>query len=296
MKSYSLSRSNSRLFILYVSPWLIGFAGLVIGPMIYSLALSFTDSTIGDMGRITGFANYIRAFSADKLFLKSLANTLVYTAAFVPLTLIFSLSIAMLINQKLKYVGLYRVAFYVPSITAGVAVTLLWGWIFNPSFGLLNYALSLASINGPNWLGSSAWAMPAIIIMNMWTQGNMIVIFLAGLQEVPEQLYESARIDGANWLMKTFRITLPLITPTVFFNLIIGMIVALQMFNQPYILTKGGPMDATYVYMLHIYNQAFRYGQMGYACSLAWLMLIAIVIITSVIVRSSRIWVHYSED
>lgn len=294
-KPLTKAQRENRQFFLYISPWLIGFLGLTIFPMLYSLVLAFSNSTIGDLSQFIGFENFTAAFTKDDNYLKSIQNTLYYTAVFVPLSLLMGIGIAMILNQKLAGRGFFRVAFYVPSICAGVAVTLLWGWIFNPSFGLLNYGFSLFGIEGPGWLSDPKWAMVSIVIMNLWTQGNMIVIFLAGLQDIPEQLLESAKMDGASWWQRTLHVTLPLLTPTIFFNLILSIIGSLQMFNQPFILTEGGPMNATYVYMLHVYNNAFRYGKLGYACALAWLMLVFILGLTAIVIKSSKFWVHYSE-
>lgn len=170
---------------------------------------------------------------------------------------------------------------------------MLWGWIFNSQFGLLNYALSLFGIEGPNWLSDEKWAMPAIIIMMLWPIGNSIIITLAGLQDIPKQLYESAEIDGANSFQKIIYITIPLLTPTIFFNLVMGVINGFQIFTQPYVLTEGGPNHATYTIMMHIYNHAFKYGEMGYASTLAWILFSIIMIFTLIINRTSKRWVYY---
>lgn len=294
-KITTFAQRENRQFFLYIAPWLIGFLGLTVFPMLYSLILAFSNSTIGDISELIGFENFIFAFTQDENFLPAIGNTLGYSLMFVPLSLIMGIAIAMILNQKLRGRGFFRVAFYIPSICAGVAVTLLWGWIFNPSFGLLNYGLSLFGIEGPGWLSDPNWSMLSIVIINLWTQGNMIVIFLAGLQDIPEHLLESAKIDGASFWKRTFHVTLPILSPTIFFNLILSLIGAFQMFNQPFILTQGGPTNSTYVYMLHIYNYAFRYGKLGYACALAWLLLVFILVVTGIIIKSSRHWVHYSD-
>ena len=298
MKKRNLQARKNRLFFLFISPWLIGFVGITVFPMIYSLLLSFSDSRIGTFTNFVGFQNFVHAFTGDRLFFTSIRNTLYYVVVFVPVSMITGIGIAMVLNQKLRGRSFYRVAFYIPSICAGVAVTILWGWIFNPSFGLLNYYLSFVGIEGPGWLSDPSWAMISIIIMNLWTQGNTIIIFLAGLQDIPEQLYESAMIDGASWWRRTMRITLPMLSPTLFFNLVLGLIAAFQMFNQPFILTggTGGPVDSLYVYMLAVYNNAFRFGNMGYATALAWMLLVFIFAVTMLVVKSSKYWVYYSED
>lgn len=293
----AIAKKQNLLFFTYISPWLIGFCCLTLFPMCYSLFLSFTDSAVGDAGSIIGLKNYIEIFTQDPKFLLSVKNTIVYVVCFVPISMVFGITIAMILNQDLRGRGIFRVAFYIPSICAGVAVTLLWGWIFSPDYGLLNYILSLFGIQGPKWLMDPNWAMFSIILINLWTQGNMIIIFLAGLQDIPQTLYESASIDGASWWQKTRKITLPLLTPTLYFNMLLGMISAFQMFNQPFLLTRAtSGEDATYTYMLHTYNFAFRYGRTGYACALAWILLIAIFAITFVVQKSSKRWVHYMDE
>ena len=295
-KTGRLQARRTRQFFLYIAPWLVGFLLVTVFPMMYSLVLSFTDSSIGKIGNFVGLKNYIHAFTGDRLFYTAIKNMVRYAAMFVPLALLFALGIAMILNQKIRGRGLFRVCFYVPSICAGVAVTLLWGWMLSPSFGLVNYYLSFLGIQGPGWLSDMKWAMFSIVLTNLWTQGNMIVIFLAGLQDIPEHLYESARIDGANWWNRFRHVTLPMLSPTLFFNLVLTLISALQMFNQVYILTEGGPVDATYVYMLHVYNNAFRYGRMGVASTLSWLLLVFIFVVTMLVVGTSKFWVHYAEE
>lgn len=261
--------------------------------MVYSLILVFTDTDLTGSGKFIGFDNIVRSFTKDDLFYKALVNTLYYVFVTVPVSLLLSFLIALLLNQKLKGIGFFRTSFYIPYITSGVAVVLLWGWIFNAQFGLINYFLSWFGINGPNWLSDTRWAMPAIIIMGVWSIGNSIIITLAGLQDIPEQLYESAEIDGANAFVKMTRITLPLVTPTLYFNLVMGIIGGFQIFMQPHILTGGGPNYATHTYMMHIYDYGFRYGEMGYASTLAWILFIIIMTITQIVNRTSKYWVHY---
>lgn len=289
----SIERRESRLFFLYISPWLLGFAIFTLYPMVYSLILVFTDTDLTGSGKFIGFDNIVRSFTEDDLFYKALVNTLYYVFVTVPVSLLLSFLIALLLNQKLKGIGFFRTSFYIPYITSGVAVVLLWGWIFNAQFGLINYFLSWFGINGPNWLSDTRWAMPAIIIMGVWSIGNSIIITLAGLQDIPEQLYESAEIDGANAFVKMTRITLPLVTPTLYFNLVMGIIGGFQIFMQPHILTGGGPNYATHTYMMHIYDYGFRYGEMGYASTLAWILFIIIMTITQIVNRTSKYWVHY---
>ena len=289
-------RRGSIEFYVYILPWLIGFIVFMLGPLVYSLILTFTDAQMYGEWNFIGLDNYKEMFTADPLFWKSLSNTAYYAFVSVPLGLVVAFFLATLLNMKLRGIAFFRTVFYLPSVTAGVAVILLWGWILNPSFGLLNYVLSLFGIQGPGWLSDPRWAMPAIILMSLWNVGPSMIIFLAGLQDIPETLYESASIDGAGWWVRTMRITLPLITPTLFFNLIMGLIGAFQVFTQAYVLTSGGPMDATYVYLLHLYNNAFRYGRMAYGSALAWVLFAIILALSLIVMGTSRRWVYYAGE
>lgn len=292
-RNISIEKREEKSFFLFISPWLLGFLIFTLYPMVYSIILVFTNMDMTGSGQFIGLDNIVRAFTQDPLFYRSLLNTLYFVLVSVPASLLLSFLIALLLNQKIKGVGFFRTSFYIPYITSGVAVTLLWGWIFNAQYGLVNYFLSLFGITGPNWLSDTKWAMPAIIIMGVWTIGNSIIITLAGLQDIPEALYESAEMDGASSLVKITRITLPLITPTLYFNLIMGIIGGFQIFMQPYILTEGGPSYSTYTYMMHIYNSGFKYNEMGYASTLAWLLFLVIMLITLIVNRTSRHWVYY---
>ncbi|NLK07096.1 MAG: sugar ABC transporter permease [Firmicutes bacterium] len=289
-------RRESIEFHLYILPWLLGFMIFMLGPLIYSLILTFTDAQMYGEWNFIGLGNYKEMFANDPLFWKSLANTAYYAFVSVPLGLLVAFFLAVLLNMKLRGMAFFRTIFYLPSVTSGVAVILLWGWILNPSFGLLNYVLSIFSIQGPAWLSDPRWAMPAIILMNLWNVGPGMIIFLAGLQDIPESLYESASIDGAGWWTRTMRITVPLMTPTLFFNLIMGLIGAFQVFTQAYVLTGGGPMDATYVYLLHLYNNAFRYGRMAYGSALAWVLFGIILVLSLIVMGTSRRWVFYAGE
>ncbi|WP_379316570.1 carbohydrate ABC transporter permease [Paenibacillus puldeungensis] len=289
----NIEKREERQFFFFISPWLLGFLIFTLYPMVFSVVLVFTNMDMTGSGQFIGFANIVRALAQDPLFYKSLLNTLYFVLVSVPVSLALAFLIALLLNQRIKGVGFFRTSFYIPYITSGVAVTLLWGWIFNAQFGLVNYSLSLFGISGPNWLSDMKWAMPAIIIMGIWTIGNSIIITLAGLQDIPAQLYESAEIDGASRLVQVTRITLPLVTPTLYFNLVMGIIGGFQIFMQPYILTEGGPNYATYTYMMHIYNSGFKYNEMGFASTLAWLLFIVIMLITQMINRTSKFWVYY---
>ncbi len=292
-KYSSMEKREARQFYMYISPWILGFFIFTLYPVVYSAILVFTDADRTGVGDFIGLQNIINIFQ-DPLFRKAMLNTFYFVAVSVPLSLLLSVLIAALLNKKnIKGMAIFRTAFYVPFITAGVAVTLLWGWIFNTHYGLLNYALGLFGVDPINWLSSETWAMPAIIIMMSWSIGNTIIITLAGLQDVPEQLYESAEIDGANGFVKFTRITLPMITPTLFFNLVIGVINGFQIFTQPYVLTEGGPNRATYTIMMYIYDSAFKFGEMGYASTMAWILFAIIMILTLIVNYTSKHWVYY---
>jgi multiple sugar transport system permease protein len=296
----SRSRHETIKFYAFISPWLIGVTVFVIGPMFYSLWLSFTDATLGVSGKFAGLLNYTEMFTSDRRFIKSLANTAYYAFVSIPVGLLIAFILASLLNLKIKVVGIFRTIFYMPSVVAGVAITLLWAWMYNPDYGLINNTLSIFGIQGPRWLTSTTWAMPAVIIMSLWNIGGPMLIFLAGLQGVPTQLYESAEIDGAGWWKRTINITIPMITPVIFFNLVMGIIGGFQVFTQVYILTSGvgfsvgGPRDSTYVYVLNIFQQAFKYLRMGYGCALAWVLFLIILGFSAIIIVTRKRWV-YSE-
>ena len=258
-----------------------------------SSTLCFTDSDFSGRGNFIGLDNFIRAFTKDPLFFKVFANTLYYVVMFVPSSLVLSFFIAWLLSQKVKMLGFFRTVFYLPYITAGVAVTIMWGWIFNSDYGLINYLLSLVGISGPKWLTDKRIAMISIVIMCLWSIGNNILIMLAGIQDIPVTYYESARIDGASTLRQIFSITIPLCTPTIYFNLVVGTIGAFQLFNQPYVLTKGGPVDSTRTVSMYLFSNAFEYGKMGYGSTIAWCLFVIIMFFTLVIQRSSKNWVFY---
>jgi ABC-type sugar transport system permease subunit len=293
-KINSKEKRVARKFYLYIAPWLIGFIILTAYPIIYSFFLMFTNTNLSGGGEYVGLSNWVYAFEKDTLFLKSFFNTLKYVLYFVPSSIVLSYFIALLLSKNVKGLGFFRTAFYIPYITSGVAVTILWGWIFNYDFGILNYVLSKLHIQGPNWLGDVNVAMISIVILSLWTIGNNIIIMLAGIQDIPRSYYESAQIDGANSLKQLSAITIPLSTPTIYFNLIVTVIAAFQIFQQPFILTGGGPLNSTYTLSMHLYNNGFLYGKMGYASMMGWGLFIVIMSITLIIQKSSKHWVFYN--
>lgn len=282
---------------LYILPWILGFLIFTLGPMIASFLLSLTNYN----GLIwppdfLGFQNYMDAFTKDKLFWLSLQRTTIYAVASVILGVTGSLLAAVILDQRLKGTVLYRTLFFLPSLTPGVALALIWGWIFQPQIGILNYVLrNLGVSDPPGWLASSDWAIWALLIMSLWAGigGGRMIIFLAGLQGVPNELYEAAEIDGATPLQRFLNVTVPLMTPTIFFNLVLGVIGAFQVFTTAYIATGGGPANSTYFYVLNIFNEAFNYGRFGKASALAWIFFVILLFFTYVQLQSSRKWVYY---
>ena len=290
-----MKRREARNFYLYTAPWLIGFFVLTLYPIVYSFYLMFTDMNLTGVGTFIGLENLKYAFTDDPLFIKAFINTLKYVVMFVPSSIILAFFVALLLSKKVKGLGFFRTAFYIPYITSGVAVTILWGWIYQKDYGIINYVLSLFGIKGVNWLGDKNIAMISIVILSLWTIGNNIIIMLAGIQDIPQSYYESAQIDGAGAIRQIFSITLPLCTPTIYFNLIVTIIAAFQVFQQPLILTNGGPLNSTYTAAIHMYNNGFLYGKMGYASMMAWSLFVVIMVITLVVISTSKYWVFYDD-
>lgn len=262
--------------------------------MLYSLYAAFCSWDGISEPVLIGLANFKQMFTEDDKFWTSVWNTLHFTVFSVPINLAVALLLAVALNQKHWGKSLFRALFYLPSVAAGVAIYIVWSNLYNPTVGIINYLLSFLGIQGPEWLLDPAWAMPSIIIMSITFCGSTMLIFLAGLQDIPETAYEAARLDGAGPFTMFFRITLPLLSPVIFYNLIMGLIGALQVFAQPWIMTQGGPIDATYVYGIHLYNNAFRYYNFGYACALAWMLFVLIMLLSLFVMRTSKSWV-YSE-
>ncbi|MFC1996155.1 carbohydrate ABC transporter permease [Chloroflexota bacterium] len=278
---------------LMASPWIIGFLVFFAIPMVSSLVLSFMEWDLISPPAFVGIENYIDMFVGDPLPMHSLKVTLILAFFSIPINIVVGLAIAMLLNTEIKGLAIFRTVYYLPAVLAGVAVALLWRWIFSSEFGLLNLGLSLIGIEGPAWLSDKATALPSFVIMRVWGVGAMMVIYLAGLQSIPTEFYEAAKIDGANFWQRTFKITLPLLTPTIFFQLIVGLIFTMQIFTEPLMMTNGGPANATLFYILYLYRQAFQYFNMGYASALAWLFFLVVLLLTLLVFRSARGWVYY---
>lgn len=283
-------------FYLAIAPWLIGFVFFTGGPILASIYFSFTNWTVLSPPIWVGTANYLQLFTNDDKFWLTLFNTMYYTVGSVPLTIVVALATALLVNQKVRGVSVFRTIYYLPTVTSGVAVSILWLWIFNPEFGLINYALGLVGIRGPGWLLSEDWVKPALILMTAWNVGEAMVILLAGLQGVPDHLYEAAKIDGAGPVQEFLNITLPSISPVIFFVLIVSMINSFQVFTTVWVMTQGGPAYASLMYVLQIYLKAFADLQMGYASAMAWILFVIVLVLTLVQFRFANRWVYYEGE
>jgi multiple sugar transport system permease protein len=293
-RSTKLRRENLYGY-LFMLPWLIGFVGLFLGPSLASLYFSLTRYDVLSPPRFIGFANYVRMFTDDHLFYSSLWRTFYFAAVGVPLGVFASMCLAILLNTKLRGVTIYRTLFFMPSLVPIVASAVLWVWLLNSDFGIVNQALRSIGVNPPGWFSDRQWAIPSLILMGLWTGagGTRMLIFLAGLQGIPDELLDAASIDGAGAWGRIRHVTIPLLTPTIFFNLVLGMIGALQTFTAAFVSTRGGPGFATWFYGLHIYKQAFEYWNMGYAAALAWFFAVIIVSFTLLQQRMSSRWVFY---
>lgn len=290
------ARREERYFFLFIAPWLIGFLVFFLGPTIASLYWSFTTYDVITPPRWSGLANYA-SLVADRLFWQALKVTARYSVGSVALGIVVSLAIALLLNRNIRGVAVFRTIFYLPAVISGVAVSLLWLWIFNPDFGIVNYLLwAVFRIQGPGWVYSEQWALPSLVLMSLWGVGGEIVIYLAGLQGIPTELYEAAEIDGAGGWSRLMRITVPMMTPVIFFQLIMGIIGSFQVFTQAYVMTQGGPHYATWFYVLYLYKNAFERFSMGYASAMAWVLFVLLVGLTALVFKSAGFWVYYESE
>ncbi|MDQ3716960.1 MAG: sugar ABC transporter permease [Actinomycetota bacterium] len=279
----------------FISPWLIGFVFLTAGPMLASLVLSFTDYNLlapADTSFV-GTDNYGEALFDDALVMQSLRVTAYFATLAVALDLVLGLALALLLNTGFRAIGAIRTIYYLPAAVSGVAVSLLWLWIFQPSGGLANGLLELIGLSGTNWVYSTTWVIPAFVLMSLWGVGRSAFIYLAILQRIPTNLYEAAAVDGAGPLRRFFRITVPLVTPAIFLNLVLGLIGNFQTFTQAFVISEGGPANASLFFTLYLYRNAFRYFRIGYASALAWIMFALLLVLTLLVFRSARRWVYY---
>ncbi|HZO89478.1 MAG TPA: sugar ABC transporter permease [Chthonomonadaceae bacterium] len=282
---------------LFVAPWIVGFVTFTVGAMLYAVWMSFQRWNLLAPPQFVGLANYQKAFCRDPLFWQALANTAYYAFVSVPLRILAALLLAVLLNQSVRGLPIFRTIFYLPSVVTGVATSMLWMLLLNPDVGGINFVLRrLGVAHPPGWLTDEHWAMPALILMSLWSVGGMMLIFLAGLQSVPDELLDAAHVDGAGAWHRFRHITVPMLTPAILFNLVISVIAGFQVFTQTYIMTGGGPANATLTYVLYLYRNAFEYFRIGYASALAWILFFIILGLTLLILRSSAFWVHYEGE
>jgi len=289
-------KREERAFWMFILPWFIGFALFTGGPIVASLLLSFTEYDVISSPRWLGIGNFAALFG-DRLFYKSLSVTMYYCLLSVPFTIIVSLLLATLLHQKVRGQTLLRTLYYAPSIISGVAVSFLWSWLLNPTFGVVNSLLYDGfGIQGPGWFSSPETVVPSMVLMQLTASGGTMVIFLASLQSLPAELYEAASIEGASAWRKFVRITLPLISPVILFNSIIAMISSLQIFTESYVITKGGPDYNSYFYVYYLFDTAFKQFRMGYASAQAWILFLILFALTLISLGASRRFVHYEYD
>ena len=292
IKAYK-TRDNIAGYLLLL-PWLFGFFLMWLIPMLISIYYSMTDFNLLNIPSFIGFQNYVRVFTQDKTFWQALKVTFSYVLVLVPLRLAFALWVAMILNQKRKFLGLYRTLYYVPSIVGGsIAVSIVWKQIFGNE-GVAMTLLGLFGIEQKiSFLGNPKTALGVIVLMGVWQFGSSMLIFLSALKQIPVSLYESARVDGASKRKIFWKITLPMLTPTIFFNLIMQIVNGFRVFTESYVITNGGPMDSTLSYVLYLYQRAFKYFDMGYSCALAWILVLIIAAFTAILFKTQDSWVHY---
>jgi len=296
-KKGGLLREEARDGFIFIAPWFLGFILWTAGPMIFSLVMTFTHWSVLSAPKLAGLDNFRRLIH-DDLFYIAMYNTAYYTLIAVPLQQIASLAIAFGLNLKLKAINVFRTVYYMPTIVPQVASVMLWMWIFNPEFGLANYLLGGLGLPEVAWLWDPRWAKPSLIIMALWGFGTGMIIYLAGLQGVPTELYEAAQLDGANAFQRMIRITIPMITPVIFFNTVMGIIGSFQIFTTAYLVSggTGAPANSTLFLVLYLYRKGFRFFEMGYAATIAWALFILVLIMTAIQFKLSRRWVYYEEE
>ncbi len=295
-----LKRQENMMGYLFASPWLLGLIVLGLFPIIASFYISFTNYDMISSPNFVGFANYQILFTNDDLFWKSLGNTFYHVAIAIPLGIVVGVSLALLLNNKIKGMSVYRTLFYLPNVVSIVAMTLLWLWLFQPNFGIVNEILAplykLFNMEPLRWHQAVETSKITLIIMGLWSAGGSMVIYLAQMQDIPTSLYESAEIDGANWIKKTIYITLPLMTPSIFFNFIMGIIGGFQVFTIAYIMTSGGPSRSTYYYAYYMFDKMIADQAMGMASAMAWILLVIVLIFTMIALRLNKYVVYLGEE
>ncbi len=289
----SQRKIEAALGILFISPYIIHFTVLQAGAILYSLLLSFFDSDMLTHMDFIGLDNYRYLIQEEPLFGQALKVTAVYTFTLVPLATILAMTIAVMLNQNIRFQGLFRTLYYLPAVVSGVAVALVWLWVLHPDFGISAVVFEALGMKSPRWFFSEDWAVPGLILIALWGTGTNMLLYLAGLQSIPTELLEAARIDGAGAVRGFFRITLPLLTPTIFFNVILNIIGSFQVFVPAFVLTQGGPNNATLTMVLLVYRKAFQNFHFGYASSIAWVLFLIILFFSLLVFRSSNRWVYY---
>jgi len=300
------TRRNTITGLLFVSPWLLGFLVFELYPIVASGYYSLTKYSMTQPPEWVGLQNYIELFTDDPIFYTSLWNTFYYVVAFISLSTVLAVGMALLMNVKVRGIAFYRTLFYVPSIVPIVAASMLWIWVLNPQYGLMNTILGGIGLPRLGWLSSPVWSKPGLIIMSLWGVGTPMLIYLAALQDIPQELYEAAVMDGANAVQKIRHVTIPLLTPAIFFNAVTQLIVAFQYFTPAYVMSTrwagqaggnpGGPVDSTVFYALLLYRYAFVYFKMGYASAMAWILFVVVLVLTILLFRTSTRWVHYGGE
>lgn len=286
--------------VLFITPWILGFLMFHLYPTIASLYYSFTDKALVRPENFIGLKNFVQLFTTDKLFSKAIYNTVYMVVIGVPLNIVIAFMTALLLNMDIKRgLAVYRTIYYLPTVMPSVAGVLLWMWILNPQYGILNEALQIIGMRSPAWFGDPAWSKPALILMGLWGIGASTVLYLAALKGVPKEYYESATLDGANWLQKTWSITIPLVSPVTLFIAITSVISAFQIFTQAYIIggtgggANGAPRESLLFYAIYLYRQGFVYLKMGLASAMAWILFLIILAVTFVMLKTSNLWTHY---
>jgi multiple sugar transport system permease protein len=296
MPRLSSETRNQLKGLAFISPWLVGFSVFMLLPILMSLYYSFCNYKLFQTPVFLGLKNYLFLLQ-DDVFIKSLRVTLYYALLSLPMGLVVSLGVALLLNLPVRGQPIFRVLVFLPSLVPTIASAILWKWLFNRKLGLINWAINpilrLFGHTGPPWIDQPGWVIPSLALMSVWSVGNTVVIYLAGLQDVPRELYEAADLDGVNVLQRLFNVTLPMISPVIFFNLIMAIIGALQVFDTPFMMTQGGPNRASYFYTYYLYDNAFTFLHMGYASAMAWIQLLLVLALTGIAFWSSRKWVHY---
>jgi multiple sugar transport system permease protein len=287
---------NALTAYLFISPWAIGFLFFMGGPIIASLVLSFFRWDLLSPPQFVGLANFTNLFKKTDLFVPSMIVTFKYVIIAVPASQILALGLALLLNQKVRFRGFFRTIFYLPSVVSGVAASVIWMWLYDAQYGVIDNLLKLVGITGPNWLFSKDIALWSLIIMSLWSVGVPMVIYLAALQNLPQELYEAAELDNAGGWNTFWNLTVPLISPAILFNLVIGTIFGIQTFAQPYLMTNGGPVNSTLFVGLHLYEVGFHYLQMGGGSAIAWILFVIITVLTVLQLRLANRWVYYESQ